>query len=301
MSFILSEEKQRGNNKYPLCKLRTRDKNKYIYYVEDRKNNEDLVKDLINEYYPLVKDEEKKIVLDSVLTHTEPTDLKLEKIYYNILEKLKHRQARFIVPKGKKLQVLPDFSRIEKLYVCGVSGAGKSTFCSEWIKEYLKYYKDNEFYLLSGVEEDEPLDALQPIRVDLQNLPNDPLSLPDELKNSVVMFDDTATLSNIQLRKICVNLLDDIIETGRHYNITCLNTSHMCLDYRNSRKILNEATSVVLFCKAGSNIQNRKYMELYGGLDKDQITKILNLPSRWVYIRRTPPQMVIYEKGCYLI
>jgi len=300
MSFILSTEKQRGN-KYPICKLRTRETNKYIYYVEDRKINEDLVRDLINEYYPLIKDEEKKIVLDSVLNQTEPTDLKLEKIYYNILEKLKHRQARYIVPKGKKIQVLPDYSRIEKLYVCGVSGAGKSTFCSEWIKEYLKHYKDNEFYLLSGVDEDKPLDALEPIRVEIPNLLTDPLSLPDELQNSVVMFDDTATLSNPQLRKVCINLLEDCIETGRHYNITTLNTSHMCLDYRNSRKILNEATGVCLFCKAGSNIQNKKYMELYGGLDKDQITKILNLPSRWVYIKRTPPQMVVYEKGCYLI
>lgn len=300
MSFTLSDLKQKGKI-FPLAKLRTRDKVKYIYYSDDKKIDNNIVNDILDESYPNLSSGQKENIIASVKNQTEPSDQKLEQIYYSVLDKMKHNQAKYTVPSGKTLQVLPDFSRIEKLYICGVSGAGKSTFSAEFIKQYLKHYKDNEFYILSTVDDDEPLDKLQPIRIDLNSMLEDPISIKDELHNSIVLFDDTATISNTIVRKACNNLLDSCLEIGRHYNTTCINTSHMILDYRSSRKILNEATGVVIFCKAGSNVQNKKYLEIYAGLDKDQIKKIFNLPSRWVYIKRTPPQMVIFEKGCYLL
>lgn len=300
MSFVLSTEKNKGK-KFPLFKLRTKDKNKYVYYVDEKKSDSNLIDDLINEVKSDLTQDEKNILKNSIENEIEPDNVKLEKLYYQIVEKLKHKRTRFIVPTGKKIQILPDFSRIEKLYVCGVSGAGKSTFSSEWIKEYLKHYPKNEFYILSGVNEDDPLDKLDPVRIDLQNMLQDPITVEDEFQDSIVLFDDTSTLSNPIIRKMCVNLLDDIVEVGRHYNTTVINTSHMILDYRNSRKILNEATGVCIFAKAGSNVQNKKYLYNYAGLDKEQVNKILNLPSRWVYLKRTPPQMVIFEKGAYLL
>jgi hypothetical protein len=300
MSFVLSDLKQKGKS-FPLAKLRTRDKLKYIYYIEEKKLDNNLINDILDESYSNLSTEQKNIIINSIKNQVEPSDSKLEKIYYSVLEKMKHNQAKYTVPSGKSLQVLPDFSRIEKLYCCGISGAGKSTFSAEFVKEYLKHYKENEFHILSTVDEDVPLDKLQPIRIDLNNMLEDPISIKDELHDSIVLFDDTATISNVLVRKACTNLLDACIEIGRHYNTTVINTSHMILDYRNSRKILNEATAVIIFCKAGSNVQNKKYLEIYAGLDKDQIKKIINLPSRCVYLKRTPPQMIIYEKGIYLL
>jgi hypothetical protein len=300
MSFTLSDLKQKGKT-FPLAKLKTRDKVKYIYYADDKKIDNNVINDILDESYPNLSSGQKENIINSVKTQTEPTDPKLERIYYFVLDKMKHNQAKYTVPSGKTLQVLPDFSRIEKLYICGISGAGKSTFSAEFVKQYLKHYKDNEFYILSTVDDDEPLDKLSPIRVDLNSMLEDPISIKDELHNSIVLFDDTSTISNTIVRKACTNLLDSCLEIGRHYNVTVINTSHIILDYKASRKMLNEATGVVIFCKVGSNIQNVKYLENYAGLDKFAIKKILNLPSRWVYIRRTPPQMVIFDKGCYLL
>ena len=300
MSFTLSDLQQKGKI-FPLAKLRTRNTVKYIYYADDKKIDNNIVNDILDESYSNLSSEQRKNIINSVKNQTEPIDPKLERIYYSVLDKMKHNQAKYTVPSGKTIQILPDFSRIEKLYICGVSGAGKSTFSAEFIKEYLKHYKENEFYILSTVDEDKPLDKLEPIRIDLTSMLEDPISIKDELHDSIVLFDDTATISNTIVRKACTNLLDSCIEIGRHYNTTVINTSHMILDYRSSRKMLNEATAVIIFCKAGSNIQNVKFLENYAGLDKFAIKKILNLPSRWVYIKRTPPQMVIYDKGCYLL
>ena len=44
--------------------------------------------------------------------------------------------------------------------VTGVSGSGKSTWSSQYIKNYLKQNKKNPFYVLSNVDEDEVIDIL---------------------------------------------------------------------------------------------------------------------------------------------
>jgi hypothetical protein len=75
------------------------------------------------------------------------------------------------------------------------------------------------------------------------------------------------------------------------------------MNYSSTRRLLNEATSVVIFPKAGSNNLNVKYLKNYGGFSDESIEKILHLPSRWVAIYRTlhPAQYILHEKGCYLV
>lgn len=296
MSFILSEEKyDKAKKLYPIARLKTKSKLKYIYYIEDK------IPKIDEKFLQGLSHSDKEIIQQCIENNEEPDDDRLEKIYYEILDKMKHKKKRYVVPKGKTLEVLPDFNRIQKIYISAQSGAGKSTWASNWIRRYLEHYKDNEFYVLSCVDEDDVIDKLHPVRVDLDNVLSDPIDVQNELQDSVVLIDDCACITDIQTRKYVINLLNSIAQIGRHARCTLLNIVHNTLDRHNSKTILTEATSVVIFCRAGSNKQNIDYMERYCNFDKDLIKKILNLPSRFVCITRTYPNMIIHERGIFVV
>jgi hypothetical protein len=199
-----------------------------------------------------------------------------------------------------KLQILPNKDIVEKIYVSAPSGAGKSTFCGSYMKEYRKIFKDSEIYVFSSITQDRVLDRNNPIRIQLdEDLVNDPIN-PIEIPNSLVLFDDIDTLRNPRLKKTLHNLRDWLLEQGRHYDIRMLITSHLLSDYTHTRRILNEATTVVVFPKSGSGTFHiKRFLKTYCGFDKKQISKFLNLPSRWVAIYRSYPQYVVHEKGAY--
>lgn len=199
-----------------------------------------------------------------------------------------------------KLQPLPNKLIVEKIYISAPSGSGKSTYAGKWIGEYVKMFKDNELYLFSSIDYDKVLDKHNPTRIILdQELLNDPIK-PKELSNSLVIIDDCDTIRDVKIRKYIENMRDWLLEQGRHYKINLLITSHLLSNYSSTRRVLNEATSVVVFPKSGSGTYHIKnFLKSYCGFDKEQIEKFLNLNSRWVAIYRSYPQYVIYEKGCY--
>jgi hypothetical protein len=96
------------------------------------------------------------------------------------------------------------------------------------------------------------------------------------------LFDDIATIANPRVRKITQNVLENLLEQGRHTNTTVICCAHVITNYSQTRRLLNEATSVVIFPKAGSNALNVVYLKNYGGFSDNEIDKILHLPSRWV-------------------
>ena len=199
-----------------------------------------------------------------------------------------------------KLQPLPNRSIIEKVYISAPSGAGKSTYAGKWLGEFAKMFKEDDIYLFSSITKDKALDKHDPTRITLDNeLLNDPIE-PDEIPNSLVIFDDVDTIRDNRMRRYMETLRDHILEVGRHFNIRMLITSHLLSNYTATRRILNEATSVVVFPRSGSGSYHIKtFLKTYCGFDKDQTKKFLNLPSRWIAIYRSYPQYVIYEKGCY--
>jgi hypothetical protein len=199
------------------------------------------------------------------------------------------------------VQILPNNDIVEKIYISAPSGAGKSTFVGNWMKEYKKIHKEDPIYLFSSVDEDKPLDKHNPIRIELDDeLLDEPLE-PVELEKSLVVFDDTDTIRQKEIRSYLASLRDHLLEVGRHYKIRLLITSHLLSNYAHTRRILNEATSVVVFPRAGTGTYHIKsFLKTYCGFDSIQTKKFITLPSRWVLINRGYPQYVIYEKGCYI-
>jgi len=200
-----------------------------------------------------------------------------------------------------KLQVLPNNDIIEKIYISAPSGAGKSTYIGRWIAEFKKSHRDDPVYVFSSIDSDKEIDKYDPIRINLdEDLLDEPLQ-PDELEKSLCVFDDTDTIRDKPIKQYLEVLRDWLLECGRHFKIRLLISSHLLSNYASTRRILNEATSVVVFPRAGTGTYHIKnFLKTYCGFDSIQTKKFINLPSRWVSINRGYPQYVIYEHGCYI-
>ena len=199
-------------------------------------------------------------------------------------------------------QPIPDFS-IERTcnYIVGASGSGKSRYICEWVKEYKKHYKRNEVYVFSSLLQDESLDPIKPARVILDDdFVKEDINL-SIYKDSCCIFDDCDTIQHKNIKNKVYTLMNMMLNTGRHHNITVWVVNHTATGNKNESKvILNEAHSVVYF--PVNHNQGLVYMlENYCGLDKKQMKFLKNLNSRWVSIYKHYPQAIITDKTIFML
>lgn len=218
--------------------------------------------------------------------------------------------------KGKsQFQPVPIIQKdqIERLFISGPSGSGKSFYLANWLKQWrkLKGNKDQEIYLFSSVDYDPVLDdqfESQLIRV-LDEVEGDellmnPLDLEDFEEGSVLIFDDVAKLKNIKTRLAVLMLLDSMLEIARHRNLTIIATSHILSNYKATRTLNSEATAVTVFPrKAGGLYGIKQYLDKKVGMSKDDMKRFLALSkkSRFVTLyRNLDPMIVISSKSAYV-
>ena len=188
----------------------------------------------------------------------------------------------------------------EIIYITGASGSGKSTYTRKYCEEYKKLYPKREIYMFSSLKEDESLDSVKPNRIILDDrLITDPLFV-DDFKDSLVIADDIDVISDKLHRRAVWNLLDQILETGRHTNTSCIITNHLPTGGRDTKRILNEAHSVVFFPHSGSSRGLRYLVENYLGGDIKDIKNIRKMKSRWCCWFKNYPQTIMTEKCIWL-
>ena len=289
------DEKRTGKN--PIAYVKGGEgKKKFLYLdkykpkLEDLKNTR-LIQDLT--------DQEKAEIQNALKDGIEPDTEKLVKFYYDVLDDLKNNTQRITIKKGK-LYPLPNPDKVERVYIAGISGSGKSYFSSEYIKKYLSLLKNNEFYLTSTIDNDEVIDKLEPNRITPDELAECGIDI-DDMKNSIWCFDDVLSIRDTATRKDVLRIIEHLAETSRHDKISLVITSHLINNGLETKKILNEATKIVLFPK--SNKRNIKvFLENYECFNTDDIKRLLNLSSRYVMLDKSGDrQIIIYEKGAYLV
>jgi hypothetical protein len=188
------------------------------------------------------------------------------------------------------------------IYIAGSSGSGKSHWCRQFITEYHKSYPSRSVYVISALDTDPTLDSVKYI----QRIKLTPELLADDLKSedfadSLVIFDDVDTISNRQIRKKILQIQSDILSTGRHFNVSCLVTTHTPCAGNDSKLILNECHACVIF-PAGLGGRAKSYLlEAYLGLDKKQIRKLKDIDSRSICFIKGYPQVVLAEKEAYIL
>jgi hypothetical protein len=200
-------------------------------------------------------------------------------------------------------QPIPDKKKERSItYVTGASGSGKSYYTKMYVDEYKKIYPKREVFLISSIDDDSSIDKIKNLnRIKLEgDFLRDEVSAKD-FKDSCIIFDDTDVITNKFIKLKVTALLNSVLETGRHFNIEVVYTSHIACDGLATKRILNECKSVVIFPSGLGNKSIKYLLDNYFGLSKEQITKIKRVNSRWVCINKTYPMCVLGEKEAFIL
>jgi hypothetical protein len=201
---------------------------------------------------------------------------------------------------GKFQQVPDPETERQILYITGASGSGKSTYTANYIKNYQKMFPENPVYCFSALKDDESLDVVKPQRVIIDDsVWKDPLDVA-EFKNSLVVLDDIDVISDKKQREAVYNIMNQILEVGRHFRITCIITNHLPTSGKDTRRVINECHSITYFPHSGTARGIKYLMIEYLGLDKSQLKKIKGLKSRWATIFKNYPNVIMTEKDIWL-
>jgi hypothetical protein len=232
--------------------------------------------------------------INSIEERLQEDYIKIQKV---IEDKLK-KELDFTDKSTKVFPIPQKFS--ERIYVPAPSGSGKSTFIGEYLKQLRILYPNRKIVIFSRVEHDEPLDRFKNMeRVELVEFSKSPPEV-ENFKNDILIFDDIDTILNKAIVRVLRNFRDDVLEVGRHFNITCISTSHIITNFHATRTLINEAQAIVVFPKGGSFGQIKGFLDRYMGFDKELIEAIRQMPTRWIYIHKEYPQYIIHEKGAIL-
>ncbi len=215
-------------------------------------------------------------------------------------QKIENLGKEFTIDDGDLIP-LPNKDKCERDYIFGPSGSGKSTYCGKYMNEMKIMNPEKRIVIFSEVIQDKALDFLNPMRIALdEELITHPIQ-PDEIENDILLFDDIDTLDNDKVQKAILKLRDKILSRGRHKNITVITTSHEPMLGPKTRKQISESSYITFFPKSGQSAAIKAFLEKYAGMGKEQVNRVLNLPSRWCTLHKKYPLYIIYSKGVYLL
>jgi energy-coupling factor transporter ATP-binding protein EcfA2 len=202
----------------------------------------------------------------------------------------------------QKFQQIPNANTERQIiYITGASGSGKSTYIAKYCKQYKKAFPDNEIYVFSALNEDESLDVIKPKRIIIdERMISDPLGV-DDFENSMVIFDDIDVIGDKKLRESVYQLLNALLETGRHTKSSICISNHLPTAGRDTRRVLNEAHSVIWFPHSGSGVGTKRLLCDYLGLDKDLNKKLKKMKTRWACYFKNYPSICMTERNMWLL
>ena len=155
-----------------------------------------------------------------------------------------------------------------------------------------KSKKDIPIYLFSALPDDESLDSIKPLRVQLDDsLLEDPIDIK-EFENSVLIFDDIDAIPNRKIREEVIKIMNLGLEVGRLYKIIMVITNHLPTNGRDTRRILNEASSFTYFPHS-ANARIKYFLAEYVGVDKKMRAYFKKQNTRSVTIFKKLPNVLL--------
>ena len=191
----------------------------------------------------------------------------------------------------------------EVMYVSGISGAGKSYYCRQYIEKFRKKYPKRDVFVFSSLGECKTLDKLKylkRIKILDPEFMSRTLTAKD-FKQSLVLFDDIDVISNRKIEQQVYEIMNSILQIGRHHQVTALVTSHSATNGNDTKIILNESTAITLFPKAAGNKGLLYIADQYLGLDTKEAKQLKKIEGRFVTIVRSHPRCIFSLKKAYMI
>ena len=102
-------------------------------------------------------------------------------------------------------------------------------------------------------------------------------------------------ISDKKIREAVIKLINQVLEIGRHFNISLLMTNHLATAGRDTRRILNEAHTVTYFPHSGSSHGIKYLLTEYCGISKKDMMIAKKSDSRWITIYKNYPCVMMGE------
>ena len=226
----------------------------------------------------------------------------IKQVFYNEdeegLDKLRLQDGSQFFP------VIPDYEedeQVDRVYVCGETGCGKSSFIREYVMKFLGMYPKATLLLFSSKKEDKCLDAIKQVkRVNIdEDILHNPYTLAEissNTKPTLCIFDDIEDFPNKKINNEVARLRDEILRNGRSYGIYSIFVHHNPTDYKATRNMIFEANKVVIFPKRSGKGTYNYLLEKKLLISKEQIDLINNLKSNFVCIVKQIPKCIIADK-----
>lgn len=192
--------------------------------------------------------------------------------------------------------------QVEKIFIIGKSGSGKSTWIAKYVERYEQMYPNNKVYMISRKSEDEAFSKcknMKYINIEREDLVANPLTFLD-FKNCFVIFDD-ATAWPKKIQANANRLRDEILQVGRSRDISFCSSSHQYNNY-NETKILWLETSWVVISLASQIKQSKDALNIRMGYPKDVLDEIYKkIHSRFLCVFTEAPDMILSDHECHLV
>lgn len=281
-----------------------------VYF--DEKNREGVLK--IDNLYDYVPDKEirknKKYMTSKEMLQLKDAFEKgyikdeIRDIYDKIKPDVEKQVSKHIKIHDGTFELVPMVkeNQVQKCFVAGMSGSGKSTWIANYARNYKKLFPSHPIYIFSRHDKDDVIDSIKGVkRIKL----NDEILDADvdikELKNSLIIMDDIETIPNKQICKLVANLRDDLLENARHYNIYMCCVAHQILNYKSTRHLILESDVIVFFPRSGG-YQIKRFLKEYMSLERKQVDDVMKIPSRWIAVNKnTFPNTYIGENDIYIL
>lgn len=189
-------------------------------------------------------------------------------------------------------------------YVPGRSGAGKTYWLSGLARKYHKLWPDNPIFGVckTPMKNDKAFSGLTIKQIPIEMIMGKGGSLNTiesfGYGGSMVIFDDWDSFEDAQ-RKAVLGLIKDCINLGRKQRLSVCVTSHLLSNYNETRAIISEAETIVLFPNQ-TMPKTLSYMCERLGMDKDVVAR-LREKGRWVAVHNAAPLYLLSEDECELI
>lgn len=220
-------------------------------------------------------------------------------VYFNTID-TDHKYCVGKMIKSDNIELLPNLNyERDNIYISAPSRSGKTYFTKEFIKKYKVLHPNNKIFLFSKKSSDKSIDDIEPIRI---KIINDDETSNDEIieklnnidyadfNNSLIVFDDIENISsNEKIKKKVMEISNEILNLGADKKITIVNISHVMMNYRFTKNIINESQTIVMFPNSGIHKQYENFNKEYIGIEKNQFKDIINTNSRWVVIFKNAP------------
>ncbi len=243
--------------------------------------------------------------------------LSAKKILLEVIQDKLKREMSF--GKGDEVKkILPLIGKNEAFYdrpfyVVGASGCGKTYLCKEICKHDLK---KRPVVIFSKVSDDPSLKELKKLKTpedkksrfikialhtvdDLTMLPTD-----EDLEKTICLFDDIDAFTERDgIAEFLRDYRDNLLETGRHNNVSCLCTSHLLHNYKATRKMCSESEFICTFPNSNKRFSHtmlKDHMGL-GTEERRFFVERAQMDGRYLIAKLSSPNMIITERSIIMI